>query len=179
MPVARAKTRMADATTFIEILDGHHNLPSTMIWRSPGLMAAAVSVAILLSMGVFFIAHQLDKGIPKAEVVTIKGYANFYLNTDGALLDDPNTEGTLCQLRPDGWVGGDSAYPMYLPPDNRPYDGAPTGEDWENLEKKVMRSGAYSTLVPAVRYKAYFIYTNISLGVPEFRMPQLSFWYKK
>ena len=62
--------RMADATTFIEILDGHHNLPSTMIWRSPALMAAAVSVAILLTMGVFFIAHQLDEGTPKAEAVT-------------------------------------------------------------------------------------------------------------
>jgi hypothetical protein len=84
----------------------------------------------------------------KAEVVTIKGYANFYLNTDGDLLDDPNTEGKLCELRSDGWVGGDSAFPMYLPPDNREYDGAPTGNDWENLEKdydEFCTSGASNT----------------------------------
>ena len=31
------------------------------------------------------------------------------------------------------------------------------GIDLENLEKKVMRSGAYSTLVPAVRYQVLFI----------------------
>ena len=77
-----------------------------------------------------------DYAEAKAEVVTVRGYTNFFVNTGAALPhDDPNTEGTLCQLRSDGLVGGDSAYPMYLPPDNRPYDGAPAGFDWENLEK--------------------------------------------